>query len=183
MVKSRYNLSSNGDKVCSLVRCRITFKRIQASSRNLGALGVYIGGWSWSSSKRNFENDINRANRSRDRNSLSVMKRRNNTNENFSTRDTEAYPRHGQGRKEHTFTDRGGWSCCGQKVRCQMLPTSAINPNTNLLFPSTSNRSKEERVEIAAIVVQTIFLFWGESQISRVAFFFSSLWNVFWSSF
>lgn len=90
-----------------------------------------------------------------------------NTNENFSTRDTEAYPRHGGGRNAHPQSD--GWSCCGRKVRCQMLPTSVINPNTNLLFPSTSNRSEEERVEIVGIVVQTTFEE-IEERISRVLF-------------
>lgn len=51
-----------------------------------------------------------------------------------------------------------------------MLPTSVINPNTNLLFPSTSNRSEEERVEIVGIVVQTTFEE-IEERISRVLFF------------
>lgn len=55
------------------------------------------------------------------------------------------------------------------------VPDAAYERNKSEHEPIISlnvHRSKEERVKIAAIVVQTIFLFWGESQISRVAFFF-----------
>lgn len=47
------------------------------------------------------------------------------------------------GRRAHP---RGPWMKLlrAETVQCQMLPTSAINPNTNLLFPLT----KEERIEI-----------------------------------
>lgn len=125
-------------------------------------------------SKRNFENDINRArNRSRDRNSLPVMKR--------CATQTETLPLaiYGSVSKErrdtHTRIDRGWSECCGQKVQCQMLPTSAINPNTNLLFPLT----KEERIEI----VHVIFPFWRNwSQISRVTLFESFLIFGMWIS-
>lgn len=89
-------------------------------------------------SKRNFESDINR---SRDRNSLSLSlsagnETPSNTNENFSTRDTDT----GEGGAHIHRPIAVNEAVAARKVRCQMLPTSVINPNTNLLFPSADPR-------------------------------------------
>lgn len=59
-----------------------------------------------------------------------------NTNENFSTRDTDT----GEGGAHIHRPIAVDEAVAARKVRCQMLPTSVINPNTNLLFPSTDPR-------------------------------------------